>query len=248
MFALGPPAHDVLFNGFGFQVGSQRLYGITEVLARRVWPSYNRLKIDRALRGQINGITAAQIGIQTDTALAQAVRSGVRPFGAQLTGHARNIAKLFGTHAAEPIAAQLPVAMPTKNIGTAIDVVCVQQTGIVLVEVKVVVNENYTFISTGKMSAPLNKPAMENYPMNQYYAQATVAEALFRRTYTMCDMPIRSVIVIATEEGAAWFEIPRFWTDPKLQSRLLTKCACKPGWLKKLQAKKATAKPKKRRL
>lgn len=248
MFALGPPSHVVVFNGFGFQVGSTRLSGITEVLARRVWPSYNRLRIDRDLRGTIDGATAAQIGIATDKALAAAVRSGVRPFGAELVGHARNIAKLIGEHSAEPIAAQLPVAMPSKNIGTAIDLVCVQHTGVVLIEVKVVVNENYTFISTGNMKAPLTKPAMENCLMNQYYTQATVGEALFRRTYPSCEMPIRSVIVIATEEGAAWFELPRFWTDLKLQSRLLTKCATKPGWLRKLHEKKAAAQAKKRRL
>ena len=117
-----------------------------------------------------------------------------------------------------PIATQVRCADPNVSLHTYADLLCVKQSGeLVIIELKTG-GDGYVFCSTQLMQWELRKEKVNDAVMNQYFLQAALTAELFKRQY---GLRVSSYVVRVSESGAFVTQSPAWAT--RVAPRALTR-------------------------
>lgn len=223
-------------TGFTDDYTGERMRGITHLLERCYWPTYNYRKATsgavRTATGGPRGKRAGLIrGSQVDAQICGFVNRGVAPDHP----YAKKILKALEVSGLTPVKvrrsdeacicvngtltpapplctqAQIKVTDPTFGIGTGVDLVCTRKVGetkhTVICELKCGFNRPGVYdMSSGPMKKSLGDLA--DSPRNQHQIQTVVTRALFMATFPEVSH-VDACIVRVTDEGVHLHPVDR---------------------------------------
>ncbi len=190
-FKLRVPSHDDTSHK------ERTLKGLLPGLRRAFWPTY---KYVRSRFGGSTGVRSAHAGRRRGTTVHSQLESYANETDFEvfvsrhpaLHPYAKKAIKALEIWKLEPIRAELAIADPILMIGTAIDMVCVDEEGrLVIIEWKCGM-DHYMMRGTASMRGPLGA-FYSNSPLNQAYFQLLFERAILQYHYGV--VPAKAYVV-----------------------------------------------------
>lgn len=138
--------------------------------------------------------------------------NGLENFYFKTHEYTKKVIRAFKTWKLTPIMSEAPVSLYSINIATAIDIICCDSDGkLVLIELKTGMESNFS-VGNGKMKGPWQAL---NSPKNQALCQMAIGGAIFEMNTGIKN--VRKYVVKVDSSGVYTFEVPKQLEERKFR-------------------------------
>lgn len=184
--------------------------GITEVLSRVFWPSFNYRKAvkDVGTPASVSGPKSARGGMRRGNDVDFQIRAFANEGKAVSHPFARKLLKALSLNGLSPHRGQLRVADEETGLFTGVDLVCKRSNGaVVLVEIKCGFGRAGVYdAANDKMRGCLSD--LTNCPRNQHAVQTAVTRFLFTKTFPELPPP-DAIVARVSDDGVYFHPVPQ---------------------------------------